>query len=201
MILESTLRYPAPKVLMEISLRTDLEQETRPLYGLVRALKPNTVLELGTRRGISTRVIAQALVDNGRTTRFVTLDPDDCSSYLEGVPIAEFQNVSGEDRFAHDPSHYDFMFVDTDPHSFEQTKLWLDTWVAQRLNPGGLAVFHDCSRTGVGRALRLWARAHPAWELDELGSINGLAVLRSPQQEAKDGRDQSGSKPEPAGSR
>jgi len=39
--------------------------EAEVLYALVRAIKPNICLEIGTHRGFSTNYIIQALKDNG----------------------------------------------------------------------------------------------------------------------------------------
>jgi len=47
------------------------------LYGLVRAIQPDMVLETGTHKGRSTAAISQALEANARRGRLVTLDMED----------------------------------------------------------------------------------------------------------------------------
>ncbi|MBL0127082.1 MAG: class I SAM-dependent methyltransferase [Flavobacteriales bacterium] len=59
------------------------------LYMLIRALKPSTVLELGTNTGISSAFIASALKRNGEG-RVVTLD---ASSYRQRLAREMHQNL------------------------------------------------------------------------------------------------------------
>ncbi len=64
-------RFPAPYKLMAIAL-----EEGDFLYAYVRATRPRNILELGTGLGVSTRFLAQALVDNDDGGWLVTVEPD-----------------------------------------------------------------------------------------------------------------------------
>jgi len=119
---------------------TDLEAEAPLLYSVVRLLKPRRVVELGTRHGISTRVLAEGLDGDGA---LYTIDPEDCRPHLDHVACT-FIELPGEAAFERAPGLWaDVLFIDTDPHSYDQTLGWLDTWVQHRLVAGGVAMFHD----------------------------------------------------------
>ena len=175
---------------------TDVEHDLIPLWKLTVAVRPRVVLELGTRRAVSTRTLAHACQRVGAI--LFTCDPDPgCAPFLRGVPAIAFRCM-GEQLFSMDlfPSgSVDVLFVDTDPHSFEQTTQWLRTWCVQILSPNGLAIFHDVNGRDVSSAPRPdiqvkaalldWISPTPAgdelyWEYVELGhdGAGGLGVLR-----------------------
>lgn len=137
---------PAPHAAMAHGVGTDISRDLPLLWTVVTMLGPDRAVELGTRHGISTRTIVHAL-KSGQRRRLVTIDPDPaCRKHLEGVDCM-FLPSTGEDvfrrpAFSHAYSVIDFLMVDTDPHSFNQTWCWLETWV-RRLVPGGCVAFHD----------------------------------------------------------
>lgn len=187
---EARRAHPAPLEATAHGFGTDAQEDLPALWSLVRAWQPRIILELGTRRGVSARTIAHAAEQVGAL--FMTCDPDpDCGMYLDGVRCLTHQ-VPGEFLYAsRTMPKIDFLFIDTDPHDYAQTTMWLETFVATSLTPGGLAVFHDINARNVdgsprpdiqvAPALRDWAaKAGGGYAYVELGheGAGGLGVLR-----------------------
>lgn len=153
---------------------TDVEHDLKPLWCLTVAARPRVVLELGTRRAISTRTLAHACRRVGAL--LFTCDPDPtCAPFLRGVPAVAFR-CTGEKLFdmgLFPPGSVDVLFVDTDPHSFEQTRGWLDAWVTRVLAQGGVALFHDVNARDVSGAPR------PDIQVKE--AITAWLINRSPE--------------------
>ncbi len=122
------------------------------LWAVATLVRPELAVELGTRDGVSTRTLAHALAPWGGTV--VTADPVNVQARLAEVPC-QFVNMSGEELFDAWTTPVPFMFIDTDPHSYRQTRMWLDRWVQTWLADGGVAVFHDV--VGAGPRCR-WPR-------------------------------------------
>lgn len=108
------------------------------LYALVRLVKPERVLELGTGRGVSARFIAAALAENGHG-ELTTVEPDRAlrdaaREFLGGVAV-----VAGwADRQDLD---WDMVFIDS---GYQTRADDISAW----LNNGyrGLVVVHDANR-------------------------------------------------------
>lgn len=115
------------------------------LYGLVRAIKPELIVETGTHRGKSTLYMAQALLDN-KKGRIVTYDPFDAydqegnfRKFPEHEKIITYKKAKGETV---EEANIDFFFCD----GFHDKKTVVDE-VKQflpRLSPHAIVVFHDC---------------------------------------------------------
>jgi len=85
-------------------------------YAIVRATKPNVVVETGTEKGLGSLVIAEALLRNGRG-RLVTIDVEPQSGLLIGGVWAKvtehviadslvaLSTISNIDLFIHDSDH------------------------------------------------------------------------------------------------
>lgn len=162
-----------PMAALACAQGTDIETEAEVLYLTVNHLKPRRIVELGTRQAISTRIIAAARQGHPRDRLdgyFITIDPADCRPYLQGVEV-EFVQATGEEVFATLALFADLLMIDTDPHDFEQTTRWLETWVRDRLNPGGVALFHDIipgrPEIQVADAVRAWLPTAPGWTWHE----------------------------------
>jgi predicted O-methyltransferase YrrM len=128
------------------------------LHGLVRAMKPETCVEIGSAHGYSTCLIALALQQNikGRLWAF---DPhqtnhwsdDDTANTLEqlkrnlhrvGVTHrVEIVRQTTIDAAALLPDNIDLAFIDGD-HSYDGVK---QDWniIAPRMNEWGVVIFHD----------------------------------------------------------
>lgn len=185
-----TLRdlYPAPVGAIAHGVGTDAEDDLPTLWSLVLHCRPRIIVELGTRRAVSTETLAQAAKVVGAMV--FTIDPADCRRWVERLLSVVALCATGEDVYARGliPS-VDLLFIDTDPHSFAQTARWLDSW-CQRLTPGGVAVFHDTLARDldgtprpdiqVAPAVRAWCRENPEWQWAEYDGTSGLGVLRRP---------------------
>lgn len=160
---------------------TDIEEDLPLLYAVISILKPETIVELGTRHGISTKTMAAAARNYGG--KVVAIDPEDCSSYLNGIKNCEFIQLTGEDALKqYGPlfQRLPFIMIDTDPHTYSQTYHWLQTWV-QNLAPNGCAAFHDIEparpEIRVGDAVRDWVMGRPGWTWREYRPKNNGPVF------------------------
>jgi predicted O-methyltransferase YrrM len=136
--------------------------DRRALYYLIRKLKPQRVLEVGTHIGASTVHIALALARNSDTgNRFVTVDIQDVNdpvrkpweghgAMLSPRQALEQVGIGSLVRFVHAPSlaflaedseSYDFVFLDGD-HS-PATAYQEIPAALRRLRPGGHVLLHD----------------------------------------------------------
>jgi predicted O-methyltransferase YrrM len=142
-------------------------------------VRPELIVELGTRWGTSTRTLIHAAGQWGG--KVVTVDPADARPYLAGLPC-EFMQKTAEELFRVWNRPVKMLFIDTDPHSYEQTRRWLDTWVQTWLADGGVAVFHDVlsarAEIQVAQAVRDWLREQPrVWRWQEFSGSSGLGLL------------------------
>lgn len=130
------------------------------LYALVRALKPQRVLELGTSHGCSATHILQGLtdnemgvlecVDNGSQVGVVgDMIPDHLRArvIIHQTSVEEWVTYAANQRTC-----YDLIFEDA-MHNTEQVAL---VWNAARelLNPSGVIVSHDAMHSVAGFAVR-----------------------------------------------
>lgn len=166
----------------------DVDGDLEILWAVIKLLKPDLAIEIGTRQAVSTRTIVHAMQYAGCSRRLVTIDPDPaCKAYLRGVNCT-FLQAMGEEIFTHPvySKHYaavDFLFIDTDPHTYDQTWRWLDTWV-QRVTPGGVVAFHDIvparPEIQVADAIRDWLKGRAGWmwcEYPSPGTGAGIGLL------------------------
>jgi len=178
----------------ERRLRTpsDIQQHLPELFRWAATQHDANVVELGTRSGNSTAAFLAACELRGRG--FVwsfDLAPADVPWELTG-PHWSFRQLDalGVRAQAAAPDLIDVLFIDLDPHSFEQTADALRLWVP-RVRPGGVVLCHDTEwpeinarcpdphDSGVGRALDDFCRERGlSWE-NRAGN-NGLGVLRVP---------------------
>lgn len=127
--------------------------EGRTLYAVIRALQPDTVLEIGSGTGCSATHICSALrdnkhghmttVDRGNTPQipadlnpFVTIQPGDGISYLALQP----------------DNSIDFLLEDAD-HTTELCHA-VGELAKTKLRPGGVLFVHDIEHFAVGAAIR-----------------------------------------------
>jgi predicted O-methyltransferase YrrM len=135
--------------------------EGQALYAIVRALKPLSVLELGTWHGASATHLLQALEDNGSGVlecidnraygNIVIGDmiPDELRYIMtfQQTPLEEWIDYAIEKKIT-----YDFIFEDA-MHEAPQVEF---IWRAadKLLNPGGMIVSHDAMHRVAGFAVR-----------------------------------------------
>ena len=149
----------------EIGKNTDIEEDIPILFMLTEFLEPKVVLELGTRQGISTRAFVKARPARGRPQVY-TVDPVNCNEYLENV-MCQPVVMPGEEYFKIFKGLVDLLFIDTDPHTYDQTMGWLTTWVEKKLAPGGVVLFHDVhparEEIQVREAVEAWLATKTGW--------------------------------------
>lgn len=132
---------------------TDVQNDLPLLWTITRLLEPTSIIELGVRHGITSRTLAHAAMQYGGTVYGYDPDPR-CAFYLQelfknGDYDYHFEAITGEQAWEKlhpqiiGSGGVDMLMIDTDPHTREQTRGWLETWVLQGLAPGGVAVFHD----------------------------------------------------------
>jgi hypothetical protein len=113
------------------------------LYGFLRALAPNTFLEIGS--GHSTRFARRAVIDGSLPTRIVSVDPHPRAnistlsdsiipSRLEDTDLSVFDQLGAGDVLLFDGSHRSFVNTDV-------TVFFLE--VLPRLPRGVLVLIHD----------------------------------------------------------
>lgn len=110
------------------------------LWGLVRALRPELVLESGTGRGISTRFLAYACKENNHG-RVVTFEPDP-SIAAAARPLFRLLPVELRDgnTLGWDGPTPDLVFLDSFPPSVRAAEMTY--WLAQPV----LLAIHDANR-------------------------------------------------------
>lgn len=117
------------------------------LYGLVRMMRPEYVLETGTHKGISSSYIGQALKDNKKgilTT--VEIEKEHIRTSEERwnrIGIHEYICVDKEISTEYDVEYdCDLMFLDTEPFlRFKELRRFFP-----KLRPGGYVFIHDTPR-------------------------------------------------------
>lgn len=131
------------------------------LYGLVRLLKPQRVLELGTGHGCSTTHLAEALKANGGGKVYAVDNSGDATApgrIGNGIPDELRPYIQIEDAWIEDyltqeeQMSFDLIFEDG-IHSENQVQaVWADSY--HILAPGGMIVSHDALHHIVGNDVR-----------------------------------------------
>lgn len=172
------------------------EVEGKTLYALIRALKPEAVVELGSWEGCSTTHIATALSINGRG-RVTAVDMNAGAGGSFPPNLAALRTPVTGDAIAwlatQDDESIDFLFEDTS-HSADMCAA-IASLCKTKLAPGGVLVMHDAGhdfafvgggqkinspvglevRSGIERALGNAFRVYLAEPSD-----CGLAVWQKP---------------------
>jgi len=114
------------------------------LYGLVRAWRPNIVVETGTHLGISSAYIAQALEDNrsGQLTTYEVIPPllQNANALWFDLDLKHrIKGVLESSLTAEMPEDIDFLFLDSEPQfRFDE---FIRFW--PNVKEGGLIAIHD----------------------------------------------------------
>jgi predicted O-methyltransferase YrrM len=136
--------------------------EAQYIYGTVRGVKPEKVLECGFEHGSSTICILQALHDNNFGSLY-TIDPLQDSHY-HGVGVANVKalNLQGRFQYICAPDQFvlpqlaisgyvcEFAFIDSN-HMFDQT-IVESFFIDKMLRVGGYMLFDDYSLSSVKSA-------------------------------------------------
>lgn len=127
------------------------------LYGWVVRLRPEWVIELGVRSGVSTAALLAGLEHNRKGTLW-SCDKDDLRREIRDHPRWQF--AMGDDREPErldppPPSRCQLLFIDTS-HTGVHTRKELATY-GQRVDPGGVILAHDVDLAPCGRQVREWS--------------------------------------------
>ncbi len=141
--------------------------------GWVEALDARVVVELGVRAGVSTRaLLAGAHATGGRVWG---VDPED----RHGIDDPRFTFVRADAAAVADRwEAIDLLHVDTDPHTEDQTRRWLELYAGKCR----AVALHDAHHPGfgVGAAVKAFA-ASGGWRVYEYwGNPSGWTVLTRP---------------------
>lgn len=159
------------------------------LHGIVRSMKPNICVEIGSAHGFSTCLIALALRENIRGELWA-VDPHEVNFWSDDHPLHTLRNLKrnlarvGLAQRVHIipkrtteavgdlPDRIDLAFIDGD-HSYEGVK---QDWavIQPRMNEFGVVVFHDT----------LWDRnasdpRYQQWRRDNMGVPRFVEDLRT----------------------
>lgn len=173
--------------------------DRRALYCLIRALRPRSVLEVGTHIGASTLYIARALKNNGEgavtTVDILDVNAADGPWRMLGLPMPprdfaeklgcrapiNFVAQKSIDFMMHTDRKFDFIFLDGDHGA---RTVYREVAAALRvLSPGGIILLHDFYPEGKAlfpsgniisgpfRALSRIARENPEIAVLPLGDL------------------------------
>lgn len=152
------------------------------LYSLVRAVKPETVVETGTHKGYSTLLIAAALEANRRGhIHSVDIADYGVQALLEKYGLgARGTFILGDSATvlsALSRKKIDFLWLDAD-HGTEFVLRELAS-AAGALSPGSYVAFHDTlSDTREAKAVALVQAQNPSWEHVHFSTARGFDLMR-----------------------
>ena len=146
------------------------------LYTLIRMMRPNVVVEIGTMHAGTTQVMARALHENGagvihttdpfgaeRCPRAIAAWPAELQRHARFYPLnsMDFLLALRDQRIVPD-----LVLVDGN-HDFEFALFDLQM-AARLIRPAGIIVMDNSDQSGPFKASRVFLEANPAWR--ELGS-------------------------------
>lgn len=166
-------------------------------YDLVAALRPDTIVELGTQTGVSYFCFCQSAVEQGVVTRAYAVDTwkgdGHTAEYDESV--WEAVRAHNEERYAGFSTLLRMYFQEAlgrfeddsiallhidGFHTYEAVRGDFESWYP-KVRPGGLVLFHDiAARLMDFGAWRFWAELEQSHETFWFKHGFGLGVLRKP---------------------
>jgi len=138
------------KIYEEIPLDDSADKDEQLLlYSLVRSLRPKTVVETGTHRGVTTLILAHAMLDAKIEGHVHTADPysweqqNNFDKFPELSKYITYHSIFGRDVPVEE---IDFLFID----GFHEKQEVLMEWgaLSPKLSESAVVVFHDCGYPG-----------------------------------------------------
>lgn len=146
------------------------------LAGLVRALQPEVVVELGGANGATSEMLCKALVSNGHgRLHVVEIDHANRAKIAPRVSASYCSIVAADARTWAPPTGIDLLYVDDGPVNDRIISL---AHHLAHMTPSGIIAVHDTgSHWTLGRQLRA-AFCDASWQLIQLPTPRGLTLLR-----------------------
>jgi len=163
-------------------VKTDIADQLIRLYELTVniACKEKVVVELGTRKGNSTRALLAAVNDSGG--HLYSVDIDNCRlavNSLRGQPNWTFTKANDLKLVKQWSRPIDHLFIDTS-HTFDHTLAELREW-GEWVKPYGVISLHDIYALkyhDVLPAIKKYLSENPSFQFTEYSGSNGLGVIR-----------------------
>lgn len=171
---ERTLTPMYQAYLQQYATQSDIQAHLGLLYSYAKG----TVVELGTRTGVSTTALLAGV--EARGGQVVSVDLEDCGSLFAGHPQWTFiQSDSRNPELPPGLAPIDVLLVDTE-HNTETCSAELTLW-APHMKPGGVILLHDPETfPGVRRAITDFC-ARTGWGVTFILPCNGMAVIEVPE--------------------
>ena len=142
------------------------------MHQMIRTLRPDLALEIGTFKAGTTEVMVRAMLEN-KHGKLITIDPfggESVPPILKGWPkelhsYIAFSEVNSMELFIIATGQkymFDLVFIDGN-HSYEYASFDLNA-SATRLVPGGVIVVDDFDQPGVYQAVKDFLARNPGWE-------------------------------------
>lgn len=172
------------RYMQHVHTQSDIQHHLPLLYSLAKG----TIVELGTRSGVSTAAFLAGVEQRGGHVWSVDIDPA-CAGLYQGHVQWTFAHASSTEHATADTigrhigelsasPQIDVLFIDTD-HTYDQAAAELALW-GPRVAPGGTILMHDPETfPGVRRAAQEFAAAQ-GWPLTFVLPCNGMAVIARP---------------------
>lgn len=152
------------------------------LYSMVRALRPEVVVEIGPYKGFSTLCMAKGLMENGGGLIYTVdkkrwLNLDDLPGSLQAYINYFVMNSASEgfQKLVDSVGWIDLAFIDGD-HSYGACKRDFET-LYPRILEGGIIAFHDADRATIRRVLAE-ARLNQKMSVIMLPVFGGMAIAQ-----------------------
>lgn len=203
---DSTMRYnltsqhKAPPIISKFCKNTDFEMDGELLWSLMMLTKPKQLILSGAGQAAVIKIVSHAANQNRIGCSVTGIDPNpralkhltafrckhicmNSIDYAKGITTKELPIARA-----------DMIIVDEDPHAFEQTTEWLNTWLPKMINPGGFILFHDIIQNRpeiqVKEAVREWVKDKVGWKWTEFEAVDdfytwpqgGLGLLSAPKE-------------------
>ena len=163
-------------------LKTDIADQLIRLYELTVSItcKDKVVVELGTRKGNSTRALLAAVNDSGG--HLYSVDIDACPHAVKafrGQHNWTFTRINDLKLVKLWSRPIDHLFIDTS-HTFDQTLAELREW-GEWVKTDGVISLHDIyapKYPDVFKAVKKYLSENPSFQFTEHSGSNGLGVIR-----------------------
>ncbi len=135
---------------MDLGPSRNIRLYKKVLFNVASVIRPKLVVELGVRQGYSSDAFIRTLsLSKGKLFSFDPQDKVNRSHLIsEFEDIWTYHSLTGEEgykRYSSELGEIDMLYIDTDPHSYEQMRMWLRRYWIRNLRPGGYVVFDDCA--------------------------------------------------------